>query len=110
MAHMTLAQRFSAMQARHRTRVKRFEHGLVRKSAVSLAAATFGAMHRMGMKPDIKGVPWKPILWLGATLGEATFTNPTLCAFAAGVSDASMATYIQDSIINKSFVAGDELS
>jgi hypothetical protein len=110
MAHTSLATRLQAMNARHRLKVKHFERSLVRKSAVSLAAASFGAMQRMGVKDDIKGVPWKPLVWLGATLLEATMSNPTLQAFSAGVSDATMAIYIDRSIANKSFVAGDELA
>jgi hypothetical protein len=110
MAHTSLATRLQAMNARHRLKMKHFERTLVRKSAVSLAAASFGALTRMGVKPDIKGIPWRPIVWLGATLAEATMSNPTLQAFSAGVSDAAMATYIENSIVAKSFIAGDELA
>ena len=66
-------------------------------------------MKRFGVKDDVKGVPWKLPVWLAATVVEALSRSPLVQAFAAGVSDASMAIYIDQSIANKTLVAGDEI-
>jgi len=91
---------------RHRTKMRSFEHAIVRKGVVTLAAGGYGAMHRLGVKDDVKGFPWKMGVWLGATLVEALASNPIVQNVAAGVSDATMAVYTERSIATKSLVAG----
>lgn len=108
MASSALA-RAQAMQARHRQHVKTFERSLIRKASVSIAAGTFGTMKRFGIKDDLHGFPWKLGVWLGATVIEALARGPLVQSFAAGVSDATMAIYIDQSIANKTLIAGDEI-
>lgn len=108
MAHSALA-RAQAIQARHRQHIKTFERGLIRKASVSLAAGSLGTIKRMGVKDDLHGFPWKLGLWLGATVGEALSRGALMQAFCAGVSDATMAIYIENAIVTKSLVAGDEI-
>lgn len=107
MAHSSALARAQAVTQRHRQHVKQFERALIRKASVSLAAGTYGAMSRFGIKNDLHGFPWKMGVWLGATVVEALARNPVVQSFAAGVSDATMAIYIDQSIATKSLVAGE---
>lgn len=108
MASSQLA-RAQATNARHRMHVKSFERSLIRKASVSIAAGTYGTMKRFGIKDDLHGFPWKMGVWLGATVVEALSRNQMVQSFAAGVSDATMAIYIDQAIVNKTLVAGDEI-
>jgi hypothetical protein len=96
-----------AAKARRRAHVRAFEGTLIRKSAVALSAAGFGAMKRNGVADDLHGFPWKLGLWLGATLLEGLSHSNVLSNFAAGVSDAAMAVYTANAIATKSLIAGE---
>lgn len=106
---VAIASRSQNRDARHRMQVKHFEAALVRKAAVSMAAGAYGVAQRSGVKNDIKGFPWKMGVWLGATLVEA-LSKGMVQSFAAGVSDATMAIYMENAISTKTFVAGDAVS
>ncbi len=103
---INLASRAHARDARHRMKMRRIEGAIVRKSVVTLSAAGYGALHRFGIKDDVKGFPWKMGVWIGATLVEALVSSPLVQNIAAGVSDSTMAVYTERSIATKSFVAG----
>lgn len=102
-----VAQRAQARDMRHRHRVRAFEHALIRKSAVAISAGAFGAMTRQGVPNSIGAFPWKLGLWVGATLVEALAGSATVSHFAGGVSDATMAVYMANSIGNKTWIAGE---
>lgn len=102
-----LVARAHASAARRRQHVRHFEGTLIRKSAVAISAASFGALKRNGVADDLHGFPWKLGLWLGATLLEGLSRSNVLSNFAAGVSDASMAVYTANAISNKSLIAGE---
>lgn len=108
--HLSLAQRMQASAARYRQHRKSFERSLIRKSSVVLTAGAYGAMARMAIKDDLHGFPWKAGVWLGATVVESLARNPTVQAFASGVSDATLAVYVEKSIANKTLIAGGELA
>jgi hypothetical protein len=105
---LSIASRAHAAQARHRLHKQAMELGLVRKASVSLAAGAMGALKKHGTPNDIKGFPWKLLVW-GAATGLEMMGRGMLQAAAAGVSDATMAIYVHDGVATGSLVAGDEI-
>lgn len=104
---MALIQRARNVQQKHKAHVRQFETTILRKAGVSLTAAAYGAMNRYAVPNNINGFPWKLGVWLGATLIEALSDSKIVTAFSAGVSDATMAVYMERSISNKTLVAGE---
>lgn len=106
---MQLIQRARNLQSRHKASVKTFETTILRKAGVSMTAAAYGAMNRYAVPNNISGFPWKLGVWLGATLVEALADSRVLTAFSAGVSDATMAVYMERAISTKTLVAGEDM-
>jgi hypothetical protein len=104
---IAVAQRAHAREYRRRQNTRMFEHGLIRKAAVIMTSAAYGAMKRNAVPDAIAGVPWKLGVWAGATLVELIVNPGVLKAFSAGISDASAAIYTDRSIVNKTLVSGE---
>jgi hypothetical protein len=104
---LAAAQRAHATNQRNRMKMRAFENALIRKAAVSVASGAFGVMQRNGVKNDVQGFPWKLGLWVTSTLVEALASSQTVTNFAAGVSDATLAVYLERAIATKTLVAGD---
>ena len=102
-----LENRLHNLNRKHRETTAEIEHAVLHKAALSLTAATFGALARNDVPAEIKGVPWKLPLWLLAQTVEAVSGGP-LATIAGGVADAAMAVYTANAIANKSWVAGNE--
>jgi hypothetical protein len=109
-AALAVAHRASAARARQRMKIRTFEHALLRKSGVGLSAIVLGVAARKGLGNDIAGMPWKPLLWAAATLGEAFAGSPVVSQICGGVADATMSVYVKDAVQTGDFVAGDELA
>ena len=92
--------------ARLRQEKRNFERALVRKTGVTLTAGVYGTMSRLGVPNDIMGFPWKLGAFVGATLVEA-LADGHVQAFAAGMSDATLAIYMDRSIVNKTLISGE---
>jgi hypothetical protein len=99
------AHRAHARESRRRLNARYFERGLVRKAAVIVTAATYGALKRNSVPDEIAGFPWKVVAWGGSTLVEL-LASGAVAAFAGGVSDATAAIYTDRSIVNKTLVSG----
>lgn len=103
-----LQTRLHNRDLRYRQKVKGFENALVRKASVSLTAATYGTLQRYAVKNDVGGFPWKLGVWLGATLVEALSGSQVLTSFSAGVSDATLAIYMDRTISQKTFIGAEQ--
>ena len=101
-----LVSRLRSQVANKRAKESRMEHVLVRKSGVALTSVGLGALRKHGVSPGVKGLPWKPLAWLGLTMVEA-FGKGVVQSFAAGASDATMAVYLENAIASGSMVAGE---
>jgi hypothetical protein len=101
-----VAQRAHARDYRRRQTVRSFEHALVRKAAVIMTAAAYGALKRNSVPDEIAGFPWKIAAWGGTTLVELLSNSGVIKAFAGGMSDATAAVYTDRSIVNKTLVSG----
>lgn len=111
-AALAQAQRMQRTNQRHRQKVRGFENALIRKAAVASSAGLFGVLKRQGVSDEVGGVPWKLPVFVGATLIEALASSSVVTHFFGGLSDATMACYMQNAIANKTWVAGegDELA
>ena len=101
-----IVQRARVRDARLRQERRNFERALVRKTGVTLTAGVYGPMTRLGVPNVIMGFPWKLGTFVGATLVEA-LSSGYVQAFAAGVSDSTLAIYMDRSIVNKTLISGE---
>lgn len=110
MANLTKAEQSAASEARSSLRRKlagdALVNGAVRKGMVALTSGVYGALHRYGVRDDIAGFPWRLGVWTLATITEA-LSRGAVQSTAAGISDASMAVYLERAIATDSLVAGD---
>lgn len=105
---VSLANRWKRDKEKNRVRTRGFEAALVRKSAVAVTAGSFAALTRFKVRDDIAGVfPWKLGVFVLSTAIEALSDNLFLTAFAAGVSDGSLATYMDRAIVKGDVIAGE---
>lgn len=100
------ARREGAAAARRRQRNTNPGTIIARKATGALTGAAYGTMDRMGVPPDIMGLPWKMGVYFGAALVEAMARDRVVSAAAGGLADATAAVYLYAATSSGQIVAG----
>lgn len=91
--------------AGRRVRVQSLEHALMRKASGLATAATFGALARYKVSPEVAGFPWKVAVITIAQLGEG-LSRGAVQAGLGGIADAATAIYVERSIATDTLISG----
>lgn len=104
---MNLERKSAVAAARRRAEKGTLERTLVHKGVLITSAALYGTLNRMNVPIAIAGFPWKIGIGALALLGEG-LTGGNLQAVFSGISDSTMAIYIERSITTDTLIAGED--